>query len=228
MTTSLSKRDLILIAAGIGVLLVGQVADSAVNGVSQNDSKALEQAVARLYSVPKKIAQWESTSSELSPEEIKGASIAGYVRRQYRDPNTGYVVNLTILVGKSGPMAVHPPTACFEGIGYVMVAGPTPTTINHNDAASDFNKSSFRQSNVTLPTLVRVFWGWGTDGFWSAPENPRFDFRGQPYLYKMYVTDNWPEQTGRTPLPQIETFVQDALPTITNALNPNSSQPAAG
>ena len=221
----ISQRDIILIAAGCVALIAGRVADSAINGVTTNDTADLEAAIARLETVPETIGAWESTSSELTPEEIKGAEIKGYVRRRYRDSRTGYSVNLTILVGKSGPMAVHPPTACFQGIGYVMVAGPTATSVSHNDSASDFNKSSFRQANVSLPTLVRVFWGWGDDGFWASPENPRFEFRGKPYLYKMYVTDNWLEQTGRTPLPQIESFIADALPVIAESLRPEATSP---
>lgn len=215
---SLNRRDLLLISAGIVALLAGKFADSAVNGFASEDTAVLNQAIERLNNVPESIAGWESTSTTLSEREIEVAGIMGYVRREYRNPRTGYTVNLTLLVGQSGPMSVHPPTACFEGVGYTLLTGPTPTNAEHDSTISQFNKSSFRQGNAAVPEIVRVFWGWGTDGTWSAPANPRFTFRGQSFLYKMYVTDRWLEDTGRTALPQIEGFLADALPVISQVL----------
>ncbi len=63
-----------------------------------------------------------------------------------------------------------------------------------------------------------MFWGWGLNGDWSAPENPRFAFRGQSYLYKIYVTDSRLDEGKDQALPQIEAFMREALPTINTAL----------
>lgn len=208
-----------LMGAGIAALLVGKFADNAVNGFALEDSNALNTAVKRIQNVPESIGNWTSTSSTLTEREIEVAGIEGYIRRAYRNAKTGYRINLTLLCGQSGPMSVHPPTACFEGVGYTLISGPTVTSVKHNEILSgEMNRSSFRQGNASVPEIVRVFWGWGTDGGWSAPSNPRFKFRGQTFLYKLYVTDNWLEDTGRTPLPQIESFLEDALPTIATAL----------
>lgn len=214
----LKQRELTLIATGVLMLVAGKFADSSVNGFAASDAAALTQAIARLDGIPTTIGNWESTSSTLSEREIEVAGIEGYVRREYRNPKTGYTVSLTVLVGHSGPMSVHPPTACFEGVGYTLIAGPTPTNVRHNEITSQFNKSSFRQGNEAIPEIVRVFWGWGHDGSWAAPANPRFTFRGQSFLYKIYVTDRWLEDTGRTALPQIENFLEQALPAIHSAL----------
>ncbi len=219
METKISRRDMTLMGAGIAVLLVGKFADSAVNGFAAEDSNALNAAVQHVASVPESIGNWTSTSSTLSEREIEVAGIEGYIRREYRNAKTGYRINLTLLCGHSGPMSVHPPTACFEGVGYTLISGPTITTVKHDTALpGQMNKSSFRQGNASVPEIVRVFWGWGADGGWSAPANPRFSFRGQPFLYKLYVTDSWLEDTGRTPLPQIESFLEDAMPVICAAL----------
>lgn len=215
---NIQQRDLTLIVTGVTLLVAGKFADSSVNGFAASDSAALSAAADKLQSIPETIADWESTSSTLSEREIEVAGIRSYIRREYRNPATGYTVSLTVLAGHSGPMSVHPPTACFEGVGYTLIAGPTPTNVRHDEITSQFNKSSFRQGNEAVPEIVRVFWGWGHDGSWAAPANPRFTFRGQPFLYKIYVTDRWLEDTGRTALPQIETFLEDALPTIFDSL----------
>ena len=217
--STVNRRDMILMGAGIAALFAGKFADSAVNGFAAEDTNALQAAVQRLGNVPEIIGGWTSTSSSLSEREIEVAGIEGYLRREYRNEKTGYRVNLTLLCGQSGPMSVHPPTACFEGVGYTMISGPTITSVKHSESLpGEMNKSSFRQGNASVPEIVRVFWGWGVDGGWSAPSNPRIEFRGKSFLYKLYVTDSWLEDTGRAALPQIETFLEDAMPTIASAL----------
>jgi len=216
----MSRRDMILVASGVAMLFVGKLADSAINGVAVADHEALNVAVAQLEEIPETIGYWESTSNTLSQREIEAAGIQGYIRREYRNPRTGYIVNLTILCGNSGPMSVHPPTACFQGVGYTLASGPLVTTITPPESADsyEFNKSSFKQGDAAVPEIVRVFWAWSPDGKWAAPSNPRFSFRGRPYLYKIYVTDRALEDRGTAALPQAEAFLKDALPTIAEAI----------
>ena len=215
-----SRRDMLLMGSGLAAMCVGVFADSAVNGVAVADRAALDAAVARLQGIPGQIGNWESTDSELSQREIDVAGIQGYLRREYQNRNTGYSIHLTVLCGNSGPMSVHPPTACFQGVGYTLASGPTVTTVKRDGTSEsyEFNKSSFRQGDAVVPEIVRVFWAWSPDGQWAAPSNPRFSFRGQPYLYKIYVTDSGVENPGEAALPQIEAFLKEALPVISEAL----------
>lgn len=222
---TITRRDIILIASGLAVVCCAKLADSSINGFEEGDAEALDVAVANLDRIPSQIGNWTSTDGELSEREQEAAGIVGYVRRRYTNERTGYQVHLTVLCGHSGPISVHPPTACFEGIGYKVVSGPNQTSVSADDDLSyEFNASSFRQSDASVPEIVRVFWGWGTDGQWSAPENPRFAYRGQSFLYKIYVTDRWLDETGETSLPQIESFMKEALPTITAAISQDDSQ----
>lgn len=217
---AISRRDITLIFAGLAILCIGKIADSAINSVGTADTAALNDAVQRLDAIPQTIGFWDSTDNTLSQREIDVAGIEGYIRREYRNSATGYTINLTILCGQSGPMSVHPPTACFEGVGYTLASGPSVTSAKSTDSGFvyEFNKSSFRQGDAAVPEIVRVFWAWAPDGEWEAPANPRFAFRGQPYLYKIYVTDRGLEDHNNTALPQIEAFLKDALPTISDAL----------
>ena len=214
---------MLLMGAGLAALVIGKIADSSINGYGTADAAELTTAVARLQNIPSEIGNWSSTDNELTEREQEVAGISGYVRRHYTNPRIGYSIHLTVLCGPSGPISVHPPTACFEGIGYTLASGPTPTMVKSDEdeegAAGEFNKSSFRQGDASVPEIVRVFWGWGTDGSWQAPSNPRFEFRGQSYLYKIYITDSRLDAGEDTALPQIETFLKDALPTIAAALS---------
>ncbi|MEZ6125050.1 MAG: exosortase-associated EpsI family protein [Planctomycetaceae bacterium] len=220
----ISRREMLLIGSGLAALCLGKLADSAINGVGVEDEQTIQLACDRLANLPSVFGNWTSVDEELSEREVEVAEIRSYVRRQYRNPALGYEVHLTILCGHAGPMAVHPPTACFEGVGYTLASGPVIATVTSegSDQACDFNKSSFRQIDASVPEIVRVFWGWSTDGHWQAPSNPRIAFRGDSYLYKIYVTDRGLENPGKNALPQIEKFLHDALPIISRALTPTS------
>ena len=217
--------------AAIAVLAASAVADSLINGTSSDDAASRESAVQRLSAIPTRIGNWiaENESTAISDKEREVAGISGYVRRTYVNSRTGYTVDLTILCGPSGPISVHPPTACFEGFGYTLASGPTSVQITDGDSENrqKFNKSTFRQKDAAVPEFVRVFWGWSTDGMWQAPDNPRFEFRGHSWLYKIYATDRWFEDNGSTPRPQAETFLEEALPVIGSALQGSPESDAA-
>lgn len=219
-SAKISRRDVILIGTGLAVLVAGKFADSQINGFAPASAAELQAATEQLQRIPDTIGSWTSEEGTLTAEEIKAAGINGYIRREYKDHTTGYRVNLTLLCGLSGPMSVHPPTACFEGVGYSLCSGPVvvsaSTSTSHSKA--EFNKSAFRQGDSAFPEVVRVFWAWGHNGPWQAPQNPRLEFRGQPFLYKLYLTDRTTDDAEARTLPQIETFLDVALPVIEESL----------
>lgn len=219
--SNLSRREMLLMSSGVAMLCLGKFADSAVNGAGPADQQRLDAAVARLDRIPSAIGSWTSRDLELSQREIDVAGIRGYIRREFHSDKSGYTVFLTVLCGNAGPMSVHPPTACFQGVGYKLASGPVVTTLRSDESKDvhEFNKSAFRQQDASVPEVVRVFWAWSSSGIWQAPSNPRFAFRGDSWLYKIYVTDSSLEDPGQPSLPQVETFLQDALPILANALS---------
>lgn len=236
LATLLSRRDLLLCIAGISVVLLGSLADGALN-MGLNNTAAIAEAAARLDALPETIGVWTSTLGSIDERERRVAEIAGAVRREYRNPQTGYVVNLTLLSGAAGPMSVHPPTACFEGVGYKLVSGPTVVTLTGaedkpgtsnatgaHDQTVSLNRATFLQPDSSLQETVRVFWGWSTDGKWEVPANPRLAFRGEPTLYKLYVIDRSGDSSH--PIPQAESFLEVALPVLQKVLTSASPEPS--
>lgn len=217
-SAGIAQAEKIWLAAGVAILIGACLADNALNGTGEADEASLQAGTDALSRIPQQIGPWNSTDGEISDEEQKVAGITGYLRRAYHDERNGYTVNLTVLCGPSGPIAVHPPTACFKGVGYELSAGPHLAKFGSDDQWQ-FNRCSFRQGDVSVPETVRVFWGWGTQGDWSAPESPRFAFRGESRLFKIYVTDEWVEDPDSDALPQAEAFMKDALPVISSVLS---------
>jgi Protein of unknown function (DUF3485) len=213
----LSRRDLALGLAGF-CLLLSAAAGGELLERGLNDPVALQAACDRLQRIPAEFGSWVSVDRPITEREQRMAQIAGYVRREYRHQESGYVVTMTLLCGPAGPMSVHPPTTCFSGMGYSLASGPHPTQFQAGDAPLMLNKASFRAPTGVAAEVARVFWGWSTEGVWQSPQNPRLQFRGLPVLYKLYVVDYG--IGGPTELAQAETFLQEALPVIREALQP--------
>ena len=183
-----------------------------------NDPEGLSRGVAQLEKLPSTIGAWTSTPGTIDPREQRLGEIAGYFRREFRHAETGRAVALTILCGASGPLSVHPPTACFEGVGYSLVAGPSVVGITDDTQNTiSLNKATFRLRDSSAAEVVRVFWGWSTNGLWDAPANPRVTWRGTPVLFKLYTVDRAYETADD--LAQSETFLKEALPIIREALS---------
>lgn len=234
-THLMNRRDLLLMSSGAAALFVGRVADGLLPSAAAGNAAELNHAAERLHSIPATIGAWSSQPGTISDREQQAASIHSYVRRDYTNSDSGHRVGMTLLCGPAGPMAVHPPTACFEGVGYTPLSGPALTSIHRDTSAAadqgvprdDFNKSTFRQQTTAVPLAVRVFWGWSTDGSWTAPARPRVAFRGCPWLYKLYVTDQSILSPGTPVVPQAEAFLQEALPILRDRLQPDAA-PALG
>lgn len=212
----MNRRDFTLCFSGAALLLTGAGADALINRGISNPA-VLAAACERLNRIPEVIGAWTSTSETIEDRELRLAEISGYIRRTYRHSESGLATTLTVLCGNGGPMSVHPPTACFEGVGYEIVSGPTITGLTDStDVTVTLNKAAFRLKEMPLSETVRVFWGWSEDGLWDAPSNPRLSYRARPALYKLYAVDRSWEAADE--LAQSEDFLRQALPVIRDVL----------
>ena len=62
--------------------------------------------------------------------------------------------------------------------------------ITNNDGTHTFRLAEFRNPTSVADDRVAILWGWTTGDAFSAPDNPRLTFAGQPVLYKLYATWN--------------------------------------
>ena len=117
------------------------------------------------------------------------------------------------MCGRSGKMAVHTPEVCYRGAGFEMVDRPEPWTVaaTTGDKLGTFWTSSF--SKGTGPEL-RLAWGWNAGAGWQAPRNPRWDFGGKSFLYKLYVSHDAAPGSERA----AEDFLRQFLPRLNEIL----------
>jgi hypothetical protein len=148
-------------------------------GHSSDALRAAEQ----MHALPATIGEWETISTfHLRDNEQAILQSYGHVGRVLRHKSSGAVVTLSLLVGPTGPTAVHTPEVCLRGNAYRLQGPRTALAVpGREDTAWT---STFVSTDVSA-RQVRAVYGWRFDGDWSAPEQPRFSFAGRPYLYKL-------------------------------------------
>jgi len=179
----------LLAAAVVGVAVLSSGLVQGLWAGRWGNSRAVEQAVARLPEVPLAIGGvWDGEGKEIGEREQAIAEIRGYLSRRYVNRRTGAVVSLLLVSGRPGPISVHPPDVCYRGAGYDQVGATSHYVVPSGPAeGADFQVLHFRKQDVTAPGQLRIFLAWGSEGRWSAPANPRWAFARKPYLHKIYL-----------------------------------------
>jgi hypothetical protein len=201
-----------------GLVLLSGVVEGIWTGRWARDEH-IEAAAAKLSYVPIVVGDWDGQELELDAREITAAGASGYLRRTYVNRRTGNTVSLLIICGRPGPVSVHTPDICYQGIGYDQVGAPVKHSVTSEPAAT-FWVRKFRKNESVVLAHLRILYSWSATGIWTAADNPRFSFARYPVLYKMYVIRELPR--GDEPLegdPCLE-FLDVLLPELQKALYP--------
>jgi hypothetical protein len=149
----------------------------------------------RLHALEIRFEDWQP--SEV-PTEMPLNERSTATSRRYASHN-GRVAVVSFISGIPGSVATHTPDVCYPGSGYKILRGMRKEQLALPDGrASVAYAADFEKKTQTKVDRVRVRWAWTTDGAWTAPDNPRWQFAGQlraPVLYKVYIA---------TPLPDTE------------------------
>ena len=123
---------------------------------------------------------------------------SGYVSRRYVHQKTGNAVTIAIMVGPSGPIAVHTPEVCYSSRAYGIEDPRTEVTFPPMASGGDSSqpqtlwKVTFRDNRTAIDQL-RVYYAWATGKkgstgtVWRAAARPRYEFAGEPMLYKLQI-----------------------------------------
>ncbi len=208
-------------AAGVLIFVVSGYLEGRWTG-RWHASADLKASVARLDDVPRQIGDWDSTDSELDPESREATGAEGFLLRQYMDQR-GTRFTILLVCGRPGPVSVHTPDICYQGIG-AIVGDPDNRTIELRDAREDAEFKVIRvrgADNQQAQGRLEVYWSWNAHGRWENPKNPRFAFARYSYLYKLYVIRNMEQNELAEDNPATE-FLQKLLPALDKALFPQT------
>jgi hypothetical protein len=183
------RKPLVLIAMFLILIGTGVVDGLITNRWSPSDE--LERASEAIQNIPATIGAWEGEENELDERSMRIAAATGAVKRTYRHRETGQWVSVTLLCGPHGPISLHPPTVCFTSAGWVVENNPESTDFAFGqDATCHFWQADFGRIQDHARQRIVTNWGWNDGTGWKASANPRFEYAGSPYLFKLYFTSN--------------------------------------
>jgi hypothetical protein len=220
---SWQKGERLLLAAGL-VLLLGAAVVHGLWTDRWGSTRDLDQALARLDRIPSTLAGWTVRDVPVDADQAEGAArvgIARVVRKQFIRAGDGQSVSVILMGGRFGPLCVHTPDVCFGGAGYVMSSRQMRQEIVcENGSTVSFWTAEFKKPGAVEAAPLRIYWGWNASKGWQAPDNPRYAFRMQPVLFKLYlVREITPASTSLTDDPAVA-LLKTWLPALDEALFP--------
>ena len=208
-----------ILATAVALVAIGGV--TIYEGVrfglwNYSDPAELEHFAARLKSVPEEFGDWKSEPAPEDAAQLAAAEVRGHVSRIYENRTTGAKVNVFLACGKTNPMAVHTPDACYAATGYTQ--GETNRRWVHaNGRQGEFWAAPFSRTTLLQEESLDIAWAWApAEGPWQAPTNPRPHFSDKDSLYKLYVITRLDEE--RTTQGASEAFLTDFLPILDKLL----------
>jgi hypothetical protein len=139
---------------------------------------------------PMIVGDWKGhPSPPLQDQDIIIGEIAGYFHQVFVHPR-GYAVQVLVVCGRPGPIAVHTPEVCLGGEGFIQEDAKQRHSVRlaPPDQPVEFWVGQFYRYDGGLRRDQRQYWTYSTDGLsWTADDNPRFHFARCPALYKIYI-----------------------------------------
>lgn len=204
------KRSVPILAA-LALVIVGGI----VHGLwSERWETAAEfqHTVAQLPELSDDIPGWKAEPLPMEPGDLAMAGADASWSRIFTNVKDGTKLNVILLTGRVGRIAVHRPEHCYRGAGFDLMGSATRIDVKYDSTLAPFWTARFRKQDVAGAINLRIFWSWFGANHWEAPDSPRWNFARSPVLTKLYVVHEL--STGQEPAdsdPAIA-FLDAALP----------------
>jgi len=142
---------------------------------------------------PVTVGGWQASGElESNPAELKRAGAVGHVSRSYVNPKSKATLSAFVVCANPHDASGHTPDRCYPGAGFEIAESEHRMSVPIADGrTAEVFTGTFRKSGQTL----RVFWTYGVDGRWVAPQIARIELASAAAVYKLYVI------IDETPLP---------------------------
>jgi hypothetical protein len=143
---------------------------------------------------PREAGDWRAVDDlQADPQELQRAGAVGYVSRTYRNENGGPLVAAFVVCATPHKASGHTPDRCYPGAGFEIGETEHREMIVLTDGRrAEAFSGTFRKSGQTL----RVFWTYGVNGAWVAPQIARIELADAAAVYKLYAIV---DETSLTP-----------------------------
>jgi hypothetical protein len=168
----------------------------------------------RLERVPLHLEGWEG--KRLTVDDPRGlGAVAGCFYGRYVDATLGHAVQVFLVGGPPGPVAVHTPDVCYAASGFEVLS---QTRFQAPLAAGEFWSSNLLRIKSSDHEQLRIFWSWNAGAGWSVPESPRLAFARSPVLYKLYLIRETSGDEGRLEEDPCVALMRHLLPELQKLL----------
>jgi hypothetical protein len=173
---------------------------------------ALLEAGKMLQALPHNFDNWEQReSSVLPPATLAILECDQYAQSVYVDRNTGRQIMCTLLVGPPGPMAVHTPEICYSAVDWKAIGERKRVTLDDKRPDTVW-RSQFQDAHNSQESDIRVYYAWTDGNEWTAADEPRIQFGGRPFLFKVQVMERMPHDPEFQTSDPAKDFLTDFMP----------------
>jgi hypothetical protein len=173
------------ILSALSIVLLGGVAHGVLSnrwGIAE-DTKLLGK---QLNDIPMEIGPWKCEEEGKLDDRVRDMLEAtGYISRVYVHQATGESVNVFLVFGPKGPIAVHTPEICYSARAVTQTSERQSVACDYDEKEGTIWKLGF-ETNTLDKRKMSVYYGWTDGGPWQAAKSPRF-WRTD-FLYKVQTS----------------------------------------
>jgi len=178
-------NKIIPIAVAVVLLIGGAIMQGKLSERWSTFPELAESAKA-LDKTPLDVGEWRGEEGPQLDERTKQtAGAVGAVNRRYSNTTLNETVTVDLVSGRPHDMYFHTPDRCYPAAGFERGGKQQSVKIEGIDA--EFFTNTYIKSEPNGITNLRVYWAWSNDGKWTAPDDFKWKYGGNPSLYKLYV-----------------------------------------
>ncbi len=177
-------------------------------------AEILATAGQKLNELPKSdLGSWQFVEEQSFSESVVSMlECTGNTARVYRNTETGSQVTMFVIVGPHGPTVAHTPEICYSSRDYTVQKERQKQTIKMPDGKRHtFWVMTMKAKSEVDPHFLKVWYAWSDGERWQAKDHPRWDYLGQPRLYKIQLASRIPTEDSPDP---IASFLRSFLPEL--------------
>jgi hypothetical protein len=170
---------------------------------------------------PKQFGDWRLAEElESDPVALAASGAVAHIARSYENSVTGAKISAFVVCATPHDASGHTPDRCYPGAGFEIAETEHRQAIPLADGrkAETFT-GTFRKTGETL----RVFWTYGLDNRWVAPQIARIELAGSSAVYKLYAIINETRLNAAQSKIICADFLSHVLPEFDKALLVDSS-----
>ncbi len=177
-----------------------------------------------LAKVPDAFGEWKLVQvEELRKETVRMLQCIGYLDRVYEHSTTGHRISVVVLLGPVGPISVHTPEICYSSRDYKISDERQLWELESADGQKHEFWDLRMKSNDIFGSPLRVVYGWTSDDVWHASANPRFEFGGSQYLYKLQLSGPVPDDDSK--FDAVRDFLSEFVPALNGSMISSQTTP---